>query len=173
MVPKLKEYLACLLQLNSQTISIDIKRNYRKPYKNKCAYILADNRRSVKNMGVFNKLGQAFGSSKEINIEEYMNSVEMDDVDMMHEPADMYIKPVSITSEDEVKAIEEEIAKKNIILLDITELNKRPNTRTNVVAELKKYVDSVNGDIGQIDASRILITPSKVKIIKRKKPMQK
>ncbi|MDE1860161.1 MAG: cell division protein SepF [Candidatus Micrarchaeota archaeon] len=124
-------------------------------------------------MGVFNKLGQAFGSSKEINIEDYMNSVEMEDVDMMHEPADMYIKPVSITSEEEVKPIEEEIAKKNIILLDITELNKRPNTRNNVVTELKRYVESLNGDIGQIDATRVLITPSKVKIIKRKRPPQR
>ncbi|MCL5419646.1 MAG: cell division protein SepF [Candidatus Marsarchaeota archaeon] len=120
-------------------------------------------------MGVFDKLGQAFGSAKEINVEDYMNSVEMDDVDLLHEPADMYIKPVSIASEDDVKPIEEELAKKNIILLDMTELNKRPTTRGNVVTELKRYVDKINGDIGQIDANRVLITPAKVKIVKRKK----
>ncbi len=123
-------------------------------------------------MGVFDKLGQAFGSNKELNIEEYMNSVEMDNVDPLHEPADMYVKPVSIVSEEDVKAIQDEIAKKphgNIILLDITELNKRPNTRANVINALKAFVDKQDGDIGQIDASRILITPAKVKIIKRKK----
>ena len=120
-------------------------------------------------MGVFDKLGQAFGSNKEINIEEYMNSVEMENVDLLHEPADMYVKPVSISSEDEVKAIQDEISKKNIILLDITELNKRPNTRNNVITSLKAYVEKLNGDIGQIDATRILITPTKVKIIKRVK----
>ncbi len=123
-------------------------------------------------MGVFDKLGQAFGSNKELNIEEYMNSVEMDNVDLLHEPADMYVKPVSIVSEEDVKAIQDEIAKKphgNIILLDITELNKRPNTRANVINALKAFVDKQDGDIGQIDASRILITPAKVKIIKRKK----
>lgn len=120
-------------------------------------------------MGVFNKLGQTFGSNKEMNIEEYMNSVEMENVDLLHEPADMYVKPVSIASEDDVKAIQEEVAKKNIILLDITELNKRPNTRTNVINALKAFVEKQNGDIGQIDATRILLTPSKVKIIKRKK----
>lgn len=120
-------------------------------------------------MGVFNKLGQAFGTARGINIEEYMSSVEMEDVDILHEPADMYIKPVSIVSEDDVQAIEEEIAKKNIILLDINELSKRPTTRSNVLAELKRYVEKVNGDIGQIDATRLLLTPSKIKIIKRKK----
>jgi hypothetical protein len=121
-------------------------------------------------MGVFDKLGQAFGSTtKAMDIEDYMNSAEMEDVDLLHEPADMYIKPVSVMGEDDVKPIEDELAKKNIILLDISELNKRPTTRSNVIASLKKYVEKVNGDIGQIDENRILITPSKVKIVKRKK----
>jgi len=47
-------------------------------------------------MGVFDKLGQAFGaSSKEINIEEYMGSAEMENVDVLNEPADMYVKASS------------------------------------------------------------------------------
>lgn len=122
-------------------------------------------------MGVFDKLGQAFGvaSSKELNIEEYMNSAEMDDVDVMHEPADMYVKPVSISSEDELKLIEDELAKKNILLLSIEELTKRPTTRNNVINHLKAYVAKINGDIAQIDDTRILLTPAKVKIIKRKR----
>jgi len=122
-------------------------------------------------MGVFDKLGQAFGvsGSKEISIEEYMNSAEMADVDIMHEPADMYVKPVSISSEDDVKLIENELSKKNIILLSIEELSKRPTTRNNVITTLKAYVAKINGDIAQIDDTRVLITPAKVKIIKRKK----
>ncbi len=120
-------------------------------------------------MGVFDKLGQAFGTSKGMDIEDYMNSAEMEDVDVLHEPADMYIKPVTAMSESDLEPIQEEIAKKNIILLDISELNKRPTTRNNLVTRLKSYVEKVNGDIGQIDENRILITPSKVKIIKRKK----
>jgi len=120
-------------------------------------------------MGVFDKLGQAFGASKEINIEEYMGSAEMEDVDVLNEPADMYVKPVAITGEDDVKLIEGELDKKNIILLNMEEINKRPNTRNNILAQLKKYVEKINGDIAAIDATRVLITPAKVKIIKRKK----
>ncbi len=126
-------------------------------------------RRLVKTMGIFDKLGQSFGSGKEIDIEDYMNSVEMENVDLLHEPADMYVKPVSIASETDVKAIQEEVAKKNIILLDISALASRPKTRDAVITALKGYVEKINGDIGQIDANRVLITPSKVKIIKRKK----
>ena len=122
-------------------------------------------------MGIFDKLGQMAGVSgeKEMDIEDYMNSAEMDDVDVMHEPADMYVKPVTIASEDEVKLIQEELSKKNIILLSMDELNKRPNTRNNVIASLKAYIAKINGDIAVIDENRILITPAKVKIIKRKK----
>lgn len=120
-------------------------------------------------MGIFDRLGQSFGTSKGMNIEEYMNSAEMEDVDLLHEPADMYIKPVTITSERDLEPIEAEVSKKNIILLDISELNKRPNTRNSIIASLKSFAEKINGDIGQIDENRVLITPAKVKIIKRKK----
>ncbi len=122
-------------------------------------------------MGVFDKLSQAFGvsSSKSIDIGEYMNSAEMEDVDVLHEPADMYVKPVTIVSEDEIKLVEDELSKKNIILLNIAELEKRPTTRSNVISALKAYAANINGDIAQIDDTRILLTPAKVKIIKRRK----
>ncbi|HVA82711.1 MAG TPA: cell division protein SepF [Candidatus Aquilonibacter sp.] len=120
-------------------------------------------------MGIFDKLGQAFGVSKELSIEEYMGSAEMENVDILNEPADMYIKPVSITSEADVKLIQDELAKKNIILLNIDEINKRPNTRNNIITGLKAYIVKINGDIAQIDESRIILTPTKVKIIKKRK----
>jgi len=124
---------------------------------------------TVNKMGIFDKLGQAFGVSKELSIEEYMGSAEMENVDILNEPADMYIKPVSIAGEADVKLIQDELAKKNIILLNIEEINKRPNTRNNIVSALKAYVAKINGDIAQIDETRILITPAKVKIIKKRK----
>lgn len=120
-------------------------------------------------MGIFDKLGQAFGATKEINIEEYMGSAEMEDVDVLNEPADMYIKPVAVVGEDDVKLIESELDKKNILLLNMEEINKRPNTRNNILTALKKYVEKINGDIAAIDATRVIVTPAKIKIIKRRK----
>ena len=124
-------------------------------------------------MGVFDKLGQAFGGTKGMNIEDYMNSAEMEDVDVLHEPADMYVKPVTAVSESDIEPLQDEISKRNIILLDVSELNKRPTTRNVILTKLKAYVDKVNGDIAQIDENRVLITPAKVKIIKRKRPPTK
>jgi SepF-like predicted cell division protein (DUF552 family) len=123
-------------------------------------------------MSIFDKLGKTLGVSKELDIEDYMNSAEMENVDIMNEPADFYVKPVALKEEADVNLIEEELSKKNIILLNISEMAKRPNTLTKVVDTLKEYITKTNGDIAKIDEEKILIVPSKVKIIKTKKPMK-
>ena len=120
-------------------------------------------------MGFFETIGEVFGSgsSKDENIDGFMAEVETADADLLHEPASMYVKPLSIDSEAGLNIIEAELSKNNMLLVDITELNKRPNTRSKVIGALKGYVSKKGGDIGQIDATRILITPAKVRIVKR------
>ncbi len=123
-------------------------------------------------MGIFDKLGKALGTSNEINIEEYMNSEEMQNVDVLNEPADFYIKPFALQQESDVHVIEDELKRKNIILLNVSELNKRPNTQKSIIDSIKLYITKINGDIARIDQDKILLTPSKVKIIKSKKAQQ-
>jgi Uncharacterized conserved protein len=120
-------------------------------------------------MGVFDRLGKALGVSKEIDVEEYMNSAELENVDVMNEPADFYIKPVALQQESDLVLIEGELKKKNIILLNISALVKRPTTLKTMVERLKMYSRKTNGDIARIDEEKILLTPSKVKIIKTRK----
>lgn len=124
-------------------------------------------------MGIFDKLGGALGSNKGLDVEEYMNSEEMENVDMMNEPADFYVKPVALQQESDLTVIQAELQKKNIILLNTEPMKARQNTLTGLVNTLKTYVDKINGDIAVIADNKILITPAKVKIIKSKKPAQK
>ncbi len=124
-------------------------------------------------MGIFDKLGKTLGSSSEINIEEYMNTEEMEGVDVMHEPADFYVKPFALMQESDLQTIQEELQKKNIILLNVSELNKRPNTQKSLIDSIKEYVAKIDGDIARIDVDKILLTPTKVKIIKGKKKQSK
>ena len=125
-------------------------------------------------MSIFEKIGKSLGvSSKGIDVEEYMNVAEMDDVDVMHEPADHYIKPVALMQQTDVELIKKELSSSNIILMNISEMMKRPNTLKTVIDELKIYVDRMNGDIARIDEDKILLTPGKIKIIKTKKPAAK
>ena len=124
-------------------------------------------------MGLFDKLGKSLGTSKELDVEEYMNSEEMEDVDVLNEPADFYIKPVALKEEADIALIEAELDKKNIILLDISEMSKRPNTLKSSIGTLREYITKINGDIAQIDDNKVILTPQKVKIIKSRKQQPK
>ena len=120
-------------------------------------------------MGIFDKLGKALGTTNDLNIEDYMNSAEMENVDVMNEPADFYIKPLTLQQESDIQTIETELQKKNIILLNVSELAKRPNTLKGLVDTIREYVNKINGDIAKIDEDKIILAPAKVKIIKSKK----
>jgi len=120
-------------------------------------------------MSVFDKLGRSLGLGRELSVEEYMTSEEMKDVDILNEPADFYIKPFALVSEEDVPVLQTELSKRNIMLVNITEALKRPNTLKGMIAALKEYVIKINGDIAQIDNDKILIVPARVKIVKSKK----
>ncbi len=121
-------------------------------------------------MSILNRLGKGLGlSTKELDVEEYMNAAEMDDVDIMHEPAEHYVKPVALEQQGDVEQIKNELAQGNIVLMNIKEMSKRPNTLKTIVDDLKEDVEKINGDIARIDDEKILLTPKKIKIIKTKK----
>ena len=120
-------------------------------------------------MSIFDKLGKSLGISKELDMEEYMNAAEMEDVDVMHEPADHYVKPVSLQQQTDADLIKKELNGGNIVLMNIAEMAKRPNTLKGVVDDLKDFADKIDGDIARLDTEKILLTPKKIKIIKTKR----
>jgi SepF-like predicted cell division protein (DUF552 family) len=121
-------------------------------------------------VGFLDKLASALGLGKEQNIEEYLTTAEMENVDVLTEPADFYVKPIVLQKEEDVKVVEEELQKRNVILLKISELKARyPNKTQQIIQSLKDYVTKINGDIAMIDESRLLLTPARVKIVKPKK----
>lgn len=120
-------------------------------------------------MGLLQHLSNALGVSKNMDIEEYMDTMELENVDMMHEAADFYVKPVALESEADAKVIAEELKNHNIILLNITPMARNQAKLKMIVGELKKFVTKLNGDIARIDNEKILLTPAKVKIVKSRK----
>lgn len=120
-------------------------------------------------MGILEKITKSLGISKEMNIEEYMNAVEMENVDVLHEAADFYVKPVALESENDVALVMDELKAKNIILLNVSPMSKQPNKLKQYIDNLKMFVTKINGDIARIDNDKILLTPSKVKIVRSKK----
>ena len=121
-------------------------------------------------MGILDKVASALGLGKEQNIEEYLTTAEMENVDVLTEPADFYVKPIVLQKEEDIKVVEDELQKRNVILLKISEIKARyPNKTQQIIQSLKDYVTKINGDIAMIDEARLLLTPARVKIVKPKK----
>ncbi|VVC72177.1 Cell division protein SepF [uncultured archaeon] len=119
-------------------------------------------------MGILQNLSKALGIAKDMDVEEYMDTVELENVDLLHEPADFYVKPVALESESDVRVIMDELKQKNIILLNITPMMRNQNKLKAAIGELKLYVTKINGDVARIDNEKLLLTPAKVKIVKKK-----
>ncbi|MBI4399519.1 cell division protein SepF [Candidatus Micrarchaeota archaeon] len=120
-------------------------------------------------MGFLQKLSKALGLSKDMDIEKWMDTFELEDVDVLHQAADFYVKPVALESEADLKVIEDELKNKNIILLNVSPMSRNTSKLKTIVSELKEFIVRLNGDIARIDNEKILLTPTKVKIVKSRK----
>lgn len=108
------------------------------------------------------------GKKQEIDIEEFLNSLDVDEEEI-YEDADAFVKPISLQTDADKDLVIEEAKKGNIILLNIADLSRRNAIKLrDLVSGIKEQIDAIDGDIARISHDRVLITPSKVKIIKKR-----
>ena len=113
-------------------------------------------------------LDKVFKKEEPINIEEFLNSLDVEE-ETMYEDVDAFVKPLSLTSPEDAERVIKEAKEGNIILLNIEALAKRNALKLKeLVTKIKEQVMEIDGDIARISHDRILITPSKVKIIKKR-----
>ncbi|MFA7576128.1 MAG: cell division protein SepF, partial [archaeon] len=68
----------------------------------------------------------------------------------------------------EVDTVIKELRDRNLIILDIEGISKRnPQRAKQFVGQLKMYITDKGGDIAMMSKTKLLIVPSKVKIIKK------
>ncbi len=109
--------------------------------------------------------------TNDIDIEEFLNNLDVEE-ETMYDNADAFVKPMTLEKESDKDAVVEEVKKGNIVLLNISELSKRNAVKLrDLVNLIKKQVDAVDGDIARISQDRVLITPARVKIIKKRETM--
>jgi len=103
-----------------------------------------------------------------IDIEDFLNNLDAED-DMTYEEADAFVKPLTLASEADIEMVVNEAKAGNIVLLNIGELSKRNAIKLKeLVTRIKSGIETIDGDIARISHERVLVTPSKVKIIKKK-----
>ena len=109
--------------------------------------------------------------SSEIDIEEFLNNLDVEE-ESMYDNADAFVKPMTLEKDTDKAAVIEEVKKGNIILLNIADLSKRNAVKLrDMVNLIKKQVEAIDGDIARISQDRVLITPARVKIIKKRETM--
>ncbi|MBI2598335.1 MAG: cell division protein SepF [Candidatus Diapherotrites archaeon] len=115
-------------------------------------------------------LEKIVGKKEELDIEEYLNNIDVEE-ESLYEDADAYVKPISLNSEVEKDLVLEEAKAGNIIILNIADLSKRNSIKLReLITDIKTGISGIDGDMARLSNDRVLITPSRVKIVKRKEP---
>ncbi|MEK6924207.1 MAG: cell division protein SepF [Candidatus Micrarchaeota archaeon] len=120
-------------------------------------------------MGILDKI---FGSSAAGNhgsLEEAMNALEDEDLDVLHAPADYYVKPMALEGDGDLATIEGELKARNVVLLNIAPMARNPPKLKESLSKLSSITQSVGGDIARISEDKILLTPARMQIKKSSK----
>jgi uncharacterized protein len=116
-------------------------------------------------LGFFNKV---MTKDEGVDLEDFLNN--LDEVqEETYDDADAFVKPMDLVVDADVMAIMNEVKNGNIALVNIADLSKRNALKLKeLVGQVKEQIKAIDGDIARISQGRVLVTPSKVKIIKRK-----
>ncbi len=119
-------------------------------------------------MGILDGLNKLFGAEKEetANIEQYLNEIEQEEQLKANPPADFYVKSIQVDDEQILQTVYSELEQKNIVILKLAPIMRQQPRFKRVLDALKEYSRKINGDIAAIDEARLILTPSKVKIVK-------
>lgn len=103
-----------------------------------------------------------------IDIEDFLNNLDAED-ETLYENADAFVKPFTLSSETETGSILKEAKEGNVLLLNIGDMSKKNAIKLKeIITKVKQGVEEIDGDIARISHDHVLVTPSKVKIIKKK-----
>jgi len=110
-------------------------------------------------------LDKVFAKREDVDIEDILNNM---DVDVVEEDVDFYVKPIILQANTDVEATIKELKDRNLVLLDIENITKRNAQRAKqFVGQLKMFVADNGGDMAMLSKSKLLLVPSKVKIVKK------
>ena len=80
-----------------------------------------------------------------------------------------YVKPIKLRSLADVQRINQELNEGNIVLGDITPLlNRDPQELKRAIDQLKGICRGIGGDIIGIGESKILVTPTNIRVYRKK-----
>jgi SepF-like predicted cell division protein (DUF552 family) len=117
-------------------------------------------------MGIVNKiLGDKKTGDVEgyIDLEKYVESSGSEKIG-----AKMYVRVGEIQRYEDLKDFTDYIYGGNVLILDFTPIAEEEVILKRITGDLKKLIKEINGDIAGIGNNMMIITPSDVKVERRK-----
>jgi uncharacterized protein len=110
------------------------------------------------------KSGDNLFERERISLESSLTTEESGEA-AAQEGGGMLLKALQLRSADDLQAIQDDVAKRTIVILRVTPLaQKSVEDLKTVVEQLYEFATSIGGDIARLGEERIVITPPGVRI---------
>jgi uncharacterized protein len=110
------------------------------------------------------KSGENLFGRERISLESSLTTEESGEA-AAQEGGGMLLKALQLRSADDLQAIQDDVAKRTIVILRVTPLaQKSVEDLKTVVEQLYEFSTSIGGDIARLGEERIVITPPGVRI---------
>lgn len=120
-------------------------------------------------MGLFDKFMPRDEPRVGMDLDQAMDSLEDESVDLLHEPADFYVKPLSLETDADIAMVETELKSRNVVLLNIAPFMRNPAKLKESLGKLTSLTALIDGDIARISEDKVILTPARMKIVKHAK----
>ena len=116
-------------------------------------------------MGIMNKV---FGDKKSGDVEGYVDLEKYIESTGGVGPANMYVRVGEIQRYEDLKEFTDYVYGGNVLILDFTPIAEEEVILKRITNELKKMAKEINGDIAGIGNNLMIVSPSNVKVERRK-----
>ncbi|OFV67961.1 hypothetical protein DRN98_04685 [Methanosarcinales archaeon] len=116
--------------------------------------------------GFLNKLLDPHARTRE---EEYidLDLAEYEEI-LDEEPAALFVKLAELTGVNDLPEIKKEVYNGNIVIVDISLIKNDKITMDRTTKELKQVVADIKGDIAMTEHDLVIVTPSNVRVDRKK-----
>lgn len=116
-------------------------------------------------MGIVNKI---LGDKKSGDVDGYIDLEKYTDSTGGSGPANMYVRVGEIQRYEDLKEFSDYVYGGNVLILDFSPIAEEEVILKRITNDLKKMTQEINGDIAGIGNNLMIISPSNVKVERRK-----
>lgn len=114
-------------------------------------------------------LEKVFRRQDDVDMDEFLNNMDTETEEDQYADAKALVKPVELTTDKDIEMTVKELQMGNFVLLNIGEMKKRNVVKLReLVGSLRAQVEGMKGDLAMVSNDKVLLTPSMIKIVKRK-----